>query len=172
MDRDLEEEIAELVAKPRRIARVKRSEGLVRLLEKVRPQRRVGLLAVPRAAIGGTEPLGDPYHRVERREIGEGLERSENEEARAPAVALRLGECRGAVRLEQRDGMGGRVARAEQSPIERGVESDGDGAVGRKGVPVQAARWDDVDAGGPALQGNGQRRRAPRTRVQRLGGGG
>ena len=166
MDRDLEEEIAELVPKPRRIARIKRSEGLVRLLEKVRPERRVGLLAVPRAAIGCTEPLGDPYHCVERRQIGEGLERRENEKARAPGVALRVGERAGAVGLEQPDGMGCRVARAEQCPIERGVESDRDGAVCRKGVPIQTARWDEVDAGGPALENGGERRRATRTRGQ------
>jgi hypothetical protein len=36
----------------------------------------------------------------------------------------------------------------------------------REGVPVQTARWDEVDAGGPPLENGGERRRATRTRGQ------
>src|SRR5207244_13091805 len=41
VDRDLEEKVAELVPQPREIARVQSGEGLVRLLQEMRPQRRV-----------------------------------------------------------------------------------------------------------------------------------
>jgi hypothetical protein len=62
--------------------------------------------------------------------------------------------------------MSGGVAGAQQGPVERPVDRDGDGAQRGEGVPVEAARRDEIDAGGPALEDGGERRRATRTRGQ------
>jgi hypothetical protein len=60
--------------------------------------------------------------------------------------------------------MGGRIARAQERPVERAVDRDGDGPQRGERVPVKAARRDDVDARGPALEDGSERRRATRTR--------
>jgi len=60
--------------------------------------------------------------------------------------------------------MSGGVTPAEQRPVDGCVESDRDGAERRERVTVEAARWNDVDAGGPAREDGGERRRATRTR--------
>ena len=60
---DLEEQVAELLGEGRRRARLERVVDLVGLLEQVLAQRLVGLLAVPRAAVGLAQPARDPGHR-------------------------------------------------------------------------------------------------------------
>jgi len=166
VNRDLEQEIAELVTKPRRIAGIESGEGLVGLFEEVRPQRCVRLLAVPRAPVRCAEPFGDAHHGVDGRQIGEGLERGEDEKPSLRGVSLGVGQRRRAVGLQERDRMGGGVARAQQDPIDRSVERDRDRAQRRERMPVEAARWDEIDTGGPALEQGGERRRATRTRGQ------
>ena len=65
MQRDLQQEVPELVAEAIGIARIERGERLVRLLQEVRAQRRVGLLAVPRTTVRRAQPLGDAHHRID-----------------------------------------------------------------------------------------------------------
>jgi len=166
VNRDLEQKIAELVTKPRGIAGIERGKGLVCLFEEVRPQRRVRLLAVPRAPVRCAESFGDAHHRVEGRQIGEGLERREDEKPRLRGVSLGVSERRRAVGLQKRDRMSGGVALAEQGPVEGSVERDRDRAQRRERIPVEAARWDEIDAGRPSLEQGGERRRATRTRGQ------
>src|SRR5206468_8211898 len=102
MQRDLQEKVPELVAETRRVGGVESGERLVRLLEKVRTERRVGLLTIPGAPVGRAEPLHDPHHRGDRGKIGEWVQRREHEEARASgAVALRAGDGGRAIGLEE-----------------------------------------------------------------------
>ena len=162
---DLQQKVAKLVSEASRIARVERGEGLVRLLEKVRTQRFMGLLAIPRAAVRCSEPLDDARQGAKRREIRERLERREHEKATGSAV-LGFGQRGLAVRIEERDRVSDGVTRAQKLPVDGTIERDGDGAQRRKRVPIEAARRNDVDAGGPALQDGSQRRRATRTRGQ------
>src|SRR5688500_7722809 len=96
VDRDLEQEIAKLVAQPLEITGVERLERLVRLLEEMRPQRSMGLLAVPRAAVGRPQAIGDAtdsgngceiYVRIDRRKDDEsGVEHDERLEGERPFV--------------------------------------------------------------------------------------
>jgi hypothetical protein len=51
-EHDLEEEIAQLFAQRGKVGAVERVHDLVALLDQEPPQRRVGLLAVPRASPG------------------------------------------------------------------------------------------------------------------------
>lgn len=120
------------------------------------------LVAIPRTPVGCSESLRDAHHRVERGQIREGIERREHEDT--PGAALRLSESGRAVRVEKRDRVRRGVARAEQGPVDGAIQDDRNGAQRRERVPIQAARWDDIDAGGPALQDGSQRRRATRTR--------
>ena len=60
---DLEQQVAELAGELGRGPGLERVVDLVGLLEQVVPQRRVGLLAVPRAAVGLAEAVADPGHR-------------------------------------------------------------------------------------------------------------
>ena len=60
--------------------------------------------------------------------------------------------------------MRSRITRVEKSPVDGAVESDRYGAQRRERVPIEPAGRDQIDAGGPALQKGGQRRRATRTR--------
>ena len=60
---DLEPQVAELAGQLGRGPGLERVVDLVRLLEEVLAERGVGLLAVPRAAVGLAEPGGDPGHR-------------------------------------------------------------------------------------------------------------
>ena len=52
-EHDLEEQVAELLAQPGRVAAIERVERLVGLLEQERAERRERLLAIPRAARRG-----------------------------------------------------------------------------------------------------------------------
>ena len=122
------------------------------------------LLAVPRATVRRPKLLRDAHHRVERRQVREGIEWGEHKEERAAGVTLPFGERGRAVRLEERDRMRGGIASAEQRPIDGAVEGYRDGAQRRERVPIEAARRNEIDAGGPALQDGSQRRRATRTR--------
>jgi len=126
----------------------------------------VGLLAVPRAAVRRAQTLGDAHHGVEGRQIRERLERREHEEARVAGVALRVRERGRAVRIEEGDRVDGGVARAQQRPVDGGVECYGDGAQRRERVPIEAARRNEIDARGPSLEDGGERRRVTRTRGQ------
>ena len=60
---DLEQQVAELAGQLGRRAGLERVVDLVRLLEQVLAQRGVGLLAVPRAAVGLAQSVADPGHR-------------------------------------------------------------------------------------------------------------
>jgi hypothetical protein len=110
----------------------------------------VRLLAVPRAAVRRAKPLGDADDGVERGEIREWLERREHEKTRRAQVPLRVTERGRAIGIEQRDRVVGGVTRAKQRPVDGGVESDGDGAQRRQRMAIETARWNEVDAGGPA----------------------
>ena len=81
MDRDLEQEIAELITKAPRITGVERLESLVRLFEQMRAQRRMRLLAVPGAAVGRAQTVGDPADGGDGREIDVGIDRRKDDEA-------------------------------------------------------------------------------------------
>jgi len=81
VDRYLEQKVAELVAEPRRIPGIERAERLVGLFQQVRTERRVRLLAVPRAAVRRAQALRDARDGVERGEVGERLEWREDEKA-------------------------------------------------------------------------------------------
>ncbi len=63
VEHDLEQEVTELAGQRRRRARLERVVDLVRLLEQVLAQRRVGLLLVPRAAAGRAQAGADRRHR-------------------------------------------------------------------------------------------------------------
>jgi hypothetical protein len=77
VDDDLEEQVAELLAQPAAVAGVERVEDLVRLLEDERPQARVRLLAVPGAAVGRAQAVGDVRELRERlARAGEGATRA------------------------------------------------------------------------------------------------
>src|SRR5207237_10778112 len=65
VQRDLQKKVAQLVAETRRIARVESGERLVGLLQKVRAQRDVRLLAVPGAPVGCAKPFDDAQHRID-----------------------------------------------------------------------------------------------------------
>jgi len=82
VDRDLEEEVAELVAQPIEITGVKRLQRFVRLLEQMRPQGRMRLLAVPRAAVRCAKAIGDAADRGDGREIDVWVDRWEHDESR------------------------------------------------------------------------------------------
>ena len=60
---DLEPQVAELAGQLGRRAGLQRVVDLVGLLEQVLAERGVGLLAVPRAAVGLAQPGRDPGHR-------------------------------------------------------------------------------------------------------------
>jgi hypothetical protein len=59
---DLEEQVTELAGELRRRAALERVVDLVRLLEEVLPERLVGLLAVPRTAVGLPQSIADGRH--------------------------------------------------------------------------------------------------------------
>ena len=161
---DLQEQVAELVAKAGRIAGIKRGERFVRLLEKVRPQRCVGLLAVPGAAIRRAQPLHDSHHGAERGEIGERLERRQHQEPRRRELGLRDSQRQRALAIvvEQEHGVILGITLCEDRPIRGYVESHRDRSQGREGMPVQAARRHHVDSARPASEDAGER--ATRTR--------
>ena len=123
------------------------------------------LLPVPGAAVGCTEAFDDAHDRIDRRKIREGFEWREDQEPRASSgIALGVADCARAVRLEERHRMRGGIARAEQRPVDGGIEHDGDRAHGRERVPIEAACRDEIDARRPVLENSGERRRATRTR--------
>ena len=59
VQRDLQQQVAELIAQRLAVAGVERLEGLVRLFEQERPQGRVGLLLVPRTPVRRAQAFGD-----------------------------------------------------------------------------------------------------------------
>ena len=79
---DLEQQVAELARELRGRARVERVVDLVRLLEQVVAQRGVGLLPVPRAAVGLAQPGREPGHAPRRGEVGDGRHGREIERVR------------------------------------------------------------------------------------------
>ncbi len=87
---DLEPQVAELAGELGRRARLERVVHLVRLLEQVLAQRGVGLLLVPRAAVGGTQPGADRGHRPRAGDGRLGRDRGEVERG----VEVRLAEVR------------------------------------------------------------------------------
>src|SRR2546422_10461238 len=141
-----------------------RGTRLVGVFEQVRPQRGMRLLAVPGAAVRRPKLLRDAHDRTERRQIREGIERGEDEEARAVGLTFGFGERGRASRPEERDRMSGGIASAEQRPVDGAVEGYRDGAQRRERVPIEAARRNQVDSQRPAPEDGSQRRRATRTR--------
>jgi hypothetical protein len=100
MEDDLQPEVAQLARELGRGTGLERVVDLVRLLEEMLAQRSVGLLAIPRAAVGRAQPLRDPGHRPrthhrelggDRRDVDGGLERRRVE--RADGHAVRLAEA-------------------------------------------------------------------------------
>src|SRR5688572_26973080 len=81
VDRDLEQEIAKLVAQPLEITRIERLERLVCLFKEMRAQRSMGLLAVPRAAVGSAQAVGDPADSRHGCEIHVRIDRRKDDEA-------------------------------------------------------------------------------------------
>ena len=77
----LEQEVAELLGEGRRGAGAERVVDLVGLLEEVVPERLVGLLAVPRAAVRQAQPVRDPGHRPGARDRQLAGDRAEVERA-------------------------------------------------------------------------------------------
>src|SRR5436309_8149319 len=148
VDRDLEQEITELVAQPFEIAGVERFQRLVRLFEQMGTQRSVRLLAVPGATVGRTKPFGDATDRRNGREIDVGIDRREDDEARVGRGERveRQGMLAGVAHCGQR--MRGRVVLAQQREIGRRVEDEHDSAQRRKGMSIERARGDDLDAAG------------------------
>ena len=81
VENDLEEQVAELIGEGGRRAVGQRIVDLVRLLQEVAPERLVGLLPVPRAAVRGTQAVADPGHRPRRRDGELRLDRRQVERA-------------------------------------------------------------------------------------------
>ena len=75
---NLEEEIAKLAGQLRRGPALKGVVDLVRLLQEERTERQVGLLAVPRAAIGRAQAGHDPREAVRARHVRLGVERGQD----------------------------------------------------------------------------------------------
>src|SRR5207245_10957500 len=71
VQRDLQQQISELVPLPRHVAGVERPERVARLLEQMRPERRVGLLAVAGTTVRRAQPPGDTRDHRARAELGE-----------------------------------------------------------------------------------------------------
>ena len=65
----LQEEVAQLLGEVGGRAVLDRVDRLVGLLEQVRAQREMGLLPIPRAAVGGAQPSADRRHAVRAREV-------------------------------------------------------------------------------------------------------
>jgi len=81
VDRDLEQEIAELLAQPLEITGIERLERFVRLFKEMRAQRRMGLLAVPRASVWRAQAIGEATDSGDRREIHVRIHRRKDDEA-------------------------------------------------------------------------------------------
>jgi hypothetical protein len=142
MDRDLEQQVAELVAQPAEVAGVERLERLVGLLEQMRTQAGVRLLAVPGASVGRAQPLGDAARGRDRREV---RVRTEGRQQRV-ARGERLRRERVAVVLSQ------------QRAVGLAIEDEDDRPQGREGVTVERRGGYDVDAAGEALEQSGESR--------------
>ena len=63
VEHDLQQQVAELLGEVGRRAGIERVVDLVRLLEQMLAERGVGLLAIPRAAVGSAQAVRDPGHR-------------------------------------------------------------------------------------------------------------
>jgi hypothetical protein len=62
--------------------------------------------------------------------------------------------------------MCGGITGTQQRPADGAIERDRDRAQRRERMPIEAARWDEIDATGPALEDGSERCRATRTRGQ------
>ena len=134
VEHDLEQQVAELAGELGRGARLERVVDLVGLLEQVLAQRLVGLLAVPRAAVGLAQPGGDPGHRPRagdgqlRRDRGEVERRLERRRRSSVATVVAVG------RPEPADRVVGRVEPAEDAsgsrPVGPGRPGSGAGSAG------------------------------------------
>ena len=129
---DLEEQVAELLGERRRRPALERVVDLVGLLEEVLAERRVGLLAVPRAAVGLAQPVADVGHRPRARRTA------------APARSGRRysGPARSAARQRADRGRGA-VPSADAQPSHRrrvGRDRGGAGRRADRGRPARGGR--------------------------------
>ena len=113
MEDDLEQEVAELVCEGRRRPGSERVVDLVRLLEEMIAERLVGLLAVPRAAVGQPQPGGDPGHRPGTRDGELRRDRAEIQGCRE-VVGRQVADTPGLGRPEASDRVISRVQAPEQ----------------------------------------------------------
>ena len=112
---DLEQQVAELAGELRRRAALERVVDLVRLLEEVVAQRGVGLLPVPRAAVGLAEPGRDPGHAPRRGEVGDGRDRRRGTAVSFELVGGQLADRRPVRDAEAADRMVGRIEASEDA---------------------------------------------------------
>ena len=113
---------------------------LVRLLEEVAPERLVGLLAVPRAAVRQPQPVRDPGHRPRARDGRVAGDRPQVERRGRASSAVSSPIVSASARSEPPDRMVGRIEPAE----------DGDRVVAARSV---AARQDRRQVGGRGGRG-------------------
>ena len=88
VEHDLEQQVAELPGELGRRARPERVVDLVRLLQQVVAQRLVGLLLVPRAAVGRAQPVRDPGHAPGRGDVRDRARRARGTAAPARSSAV------------------------------------------------------------------------------------
>ena len=105
---DLQPEVPQLAGQLERGARLERVVDLVGLLEQVLAQRRMRLLAIPRAAVGLAQPSRDPGHRPRTRHGELGGDRAEVDRGCEGRV-LERSDRSAIVRPEYPDRMVGRV---------------------------------------------------------------
>jgi len=136
MQRDLQQQIAKLIAQTRQVTRVERLKRLVCLLEQMRPQALVRLLPIPRAPIRRAKALGDARDGRERCEVRVRLPRRQQRESWRERLGLRSR----------------RVVLRDQRAIELRIENEDDRPKRVEGVAIERARTDDVDASGKARE--------------------
>src|SRR5207245_3749477 len=108
MEDDLQQQVSEFLGQRRRRPGAEGVVYLVRLFEEMVAQRLMGLLAVPRAAIGPPQPIGDPGHRPGARERKLRGNRREVDRRRQN-VRAEVADRRRLDSPESSDGMVGRV---------------------------------------------------------------
>ena len=164
---DLEEQVAELLGEGRRRAAAERVVDLVGLLEEVVPERLVGLLAVPRAAVRQAQAVRDPGHRPRARDGHLAGDRRQVERRRRdpPPSSSPIVEALG--RAEPADRMVGRDRAGEDA--ERVVDRpDRDDRAGRRAArPRRRRRRASVDR--RTASGDEQRRPGRLERRSRRG---
>ena len=104
LQRDLQQQIAQLLRQLAGVARVERVDDLVRLLDHEPSQRLVRLLAIPRTAVGRAQPSDDVAERVEAPDVDERRQRRDvdrSQVVRHAAVKLGQGHLGGGLAVSQ-----------------------------------------------------------------------